>query len=115
MYALARIAIAAIVAIAATWTMVEPVSAQSGTRTPLLMEKKKTLFQRVLTRPEARLHDKPGGTAGATLRMYVEAYEPDASRQDRDAADALADLVAAGIALAQIRERTGREGPTVVT
>ena len=55
------------------------------------------------------------GTAGATLRMYVEGYEPDAARQDREPTDALAELVAAGIALAEVRERTGREAPTVIT
>ena len=55
------------------------------------------------------------GTAGATLRLYVEAYEPDAARQALDPQSALADLVAAGIALAEVRERTGREAPTVIT
>src|SRR5690606_1687933 len=29
------------------------------------------------------------GTAGATLRLYIEAYEPDPARQDRDAQQAL--------------------------
>lgn len=83
MYALARIAIASVVALAATWTVIEPVSAQSGTRTPLLMEKKKTLFQRVLTRPEAKLHDKPAGKPGAALApmsaLYVYDRKSDAA------------------------------------
>jgi phosphoglucomutase len=47
--------------------------------------------------------------------MYVESYEPDAARQALDPQSALAELVTAGIALAEVRERTGREGPTVVT
>jgi phosphoglucomutase len=55
------------------------------------------------------------GTEGATLRMYVEAYEPDPSRQDRDAQDALAPLVELSLALAEVRERTGRTAPTVIT
>ena len=55
------------------------------------------------------------GTAGATLRIYVEAYEPDPARQDRDAQDVLGPLVAAALALAELRDRTGRAAPTVVT
>ncbi|HEY0971024.1 MAG TPA: alpha-D-glucose phosphate-specific phosphoglucomutase [Gemmatimonadales bacterium] len=55
------------------------------------------------------------GTAGATLRMYVESYEPDPARQHAAPADALADLVASGLELARVRELTGREEPTVVT
>ena len=55
------------------------------------------------------------GTEGATLRIYVEAFEPDPARQDRDAQDALAPLIGAALALGQVRERTGRDGPTVIT
>jgi len=55
------------------------------------------------------------GTEGATLRVYVEAYEPDPARQDQDAQTALAPLVEAALALAQLRERTGRDQPTVIT
>jgi phosphoglucomutase len=55
------------------------------------------------------------GTAGATLRVYIEAPEDDPARQDRDTQAALADLIAAADALAGIRERTGRSGPTVIT
>jgi phosphoglucomutase len=55
------------------------------------------------------------GTAGATLRMYVEAFEPDAARQHLPPATALADLVAAGLALAEVEARTGRTAPTVIT
>lgn len=55
------------------------------------------------------------GTAGATLRLYIEAYEPDAARQDRDAQDALGPYIDAALAVSRLKERTGREGPTVVT
>jgi len=55
------------------------------------------------------------GTAGATLRIYVEAYEPDPDRQALDAQDALRPLVDAALALAELRQRTGRERPTVIT
>ena len=55
------------------------------------------------------------GTAGATLRLYVESYEPDPARQNRDAQDALAPLLDWATALSELRERTGRDGPTVIT
>ena len=35
------------------------------------------------------------GTAGATLRVYIERYEPDPARHDIDTQEALADLIAA--------------------
>jgi phosphoglucomutase len=55
------------------------------------------------------------GTEGATLRLYVEAFEADPSRHDLDPAVVLADVVAAADAIAGIRERTGRTAPDVVT
>ena len=55
------------------------------------------------------------GTEGATLRVYLERYEPDPARQNLDTQEALSDLVAAAQAVAGIRERTDREAPTVIT
>jgi phosphoglucomutase len=55
------------------------------------------------------------GTSGATLRVYIERYEPDASRHDLDTQAALADLIAAADALAGIKSNTGREQPSVIT
>jgi phosphoglucomutase len=55
------------------------------------------------------------GTSGATLRVYIERYEPDPARHGIETADALADLVAAAEELAGIRERTGRDAPDVIT
>ena len=55
------------------------------------------------------------GTEGATLRLYVESYEPDPAKQRVDAQQALAPLVSWAVATLRIRELTGREGPTVVT
>ena len=55
------------------------------------------------------------GTAGATLRVYIERFEPDPARHDEDTGAMLAPLVADAEALAEIRERTGRDGPSVVT
>jgi phosphoglucomutase len=55
------------------------------------------------------------GTEGATLRVYLERFEPDPSSHDRDPQAALADLIRAADELAQIRMRTGRQAPDVVT
>ncbi len=53
------------------------------------------------------------GTEGATLRVYLEAYERVPRGDDTQAA--LAPVLAAVEALAGIRARTGRAGPDVVT
>jgi phosphoglucomutase len=55
------------------------------------------------------------GTEGATLRVYIEAYEPDPARHNLDTQQALADLIDIANRLAGIRERTGRDQPTVIT
>ncbi len=55
------------------------------------------------------------GTEGATLRIYVEAYEPDAAKHCQDTQAALADLITIANTLSGIRERTGRDAPTVIT
>nr|CAD6619582.1 alpha-D-glucose phosphate-specific phosphoglucomutase [Rhizobium sp. TCK] len=55
------------------------------------------------------------GTSGATLRVYVERYEPDASRHGIETQAALADLIGVADEIAGIRTRTGRTGPTVIT
>jgi phosphoglucomutase len=55
------------------------------------------------------------GTEGATLRLYLEAFEPDVSRHHLDAQEALADLIAIALQVSQLKERTGRDQPTVIT
>jgi phosphoglucomutase len=55
------------------------------------------------------------GTAGATLRVYLERYEADPARHDRDVGEALAEVAAAARAVAEIEARTGRAAPSVVT
>ena len=55
------------------------------------------------------------GTVGATLRVYLEDLELDPARQNRDAQDALAGVIAAADAVAGIAERTGRTEPDVIT
>jgi len=55
------------------------------------------------------------GTEGATLRLYLEAFEADPARQRADAQEALAPLIAIADELSQLKQRTGREKPTVIT
>jgi phosphoglucomutase len=55
------------------------------------------------------------GTEGATLRVYLERFEPDPARHDVPVQDALADLITLADVLADIRHLTGLPGPTVVT
>jgi len=55
------------------------------------------------------------GTQGATLRLYVERFEPDAAKHDKDTQEALADLIVIAHQLAGIQARTGRTEPTVIT
>lgn len=55
------------------------------------------------------------GTKGATLRVYFEKYEPDASNHGLDPQTALADLITIANDVAQIRTLTGREKPDVIT
>lgn len=55
------------------------------------------------------------GTEGATLRVYVERFEPDPAKHDRDTQEALADLITIANDLAEIKSRTGRAEPTVIT
>jgi phosphoglucomutase len=55
------------------------------------------------------------GTEGATLRVYLEAYEPDPDKQNRETAEVMQPLVTIATALAEIESRTGRKEPTVIT
>ena len=55
------------------------------------------------------------GTEGATLRVYLEAYEPDPEKQDRETAGVMQPLVEIATGIAEIESRTGRKEPTVIT
>lgn len=55
------------------------------------------------------------GTQGATLRVYIERYEPDPAKQGGDTQTALADLIQMARNLAEIETRTGRAAPSVIT
>ncbi|OCO98085.1 alpha-D-glucose phosphate-specific phosphoglucomutase [Ensifer sp. LC13] len=55
------------------------------------------------------------GTSGATLRVYIERFEPDAARHGIETQEALADLIAVADEIAGIKARTGRTEPSVIT
>jgi len=55
------------------------------------------------------------GTEGATLRIYLEAFEPEAAKHHLDAQEALAKLIGIALQISELRERTGRDRPTVIT
>lgn len=55
------------------------------------------------------------GTAGATLRIYLESFDADISQHDQDAQDALAELIGIAEQISELKPRTGREQPTVIT
>jgi phosphoglucomutase len=55
------------------------------------------------------------GTEGATIRVYLERYEADPSRHHLETQDALSGLVAIADGVSELRQRTGRQQPSVIT
>lgn len=55
------------------------------------------------------------GTEGATLRVYLERFEPVDGDLDQDTGEALVDLIGAANVIAGIGRHTGREEPDVIT
>jgi dihydroxy-acid dehydratase len=55
------------------------------------------------------------GTVGATLRIYLEKYETDATKHNQNIHEAMAQLVSIATELAQLETRIGRITPDVVT
>jgi phosphoglucomutase len=55
------------------------------------------------------------GTEGATLRVYLERFEPDPARHGQDPQAALAGVIAAADEIAGICRHTGRTAPDVFT
>jgi len=55
------------------------------------------------------------GTKGATLRLYVENYEANASKHNLETQTALKPLIDLAQEIAQIKEYTRRDEPTVIT
>lgn len=55
------------------------------------------------------------GTSGATLRVYMENFEPNPEKHGLDTQEALSDVIEAAQMLAEISKRTGLNAPTVIT
>lgn len=55
------------------------------------------------------------GTQGATIRIYLEAYEPDMTKHYLDAQDALQEMIQIALQVSDLKALTGREKPTVIT
>jgi phosphoglucomutase len=55
------------------------------------------------------------GSAGATVRLYVDSYESDKNKILLDAQDMLKPLVEIALQISQLRELTGRDKPNVIT
>jgi len=55
------------------------------------------------------------GSVGATVRVYIEKYEADPSKQGAATADALRELVSIALELGDIKRILGRDEPTVIT
>ena len=55
------------------------------------------------------------GTQGATIRVYLESYEADISKQHLSSEEALRELVSIAIEVSQIEAITGRKAPDVIT
>jgi phosphoglucomutase len=72
---------------------------------------------RIAFEPDARvvLRLSGTGTAGATLRVYLEGFEGDPSRQAGSEREVLAPLARAVETLAEVHRWTGRDAPTVIT
>jgi len=55
------------------------------------------------------------GSAGATIRMYIERYEKDPAMHNESAPLALKSLADSALALVRMKQFTGRDAPTVIT
>ena len=55
------------------------------------------------------------GTEGATLRIYLEAYDAEVANHQLDAQIVLSDLVNVALSISALKQRTGRDKATVIT
>lgn len=55
------------------------------------------------------------GTQGATIRIYVEKYEPNVARHDMDPQEALGELIQIAEEISGVKAKTGRKAPDVIT
>ena len=55
------------------------------------------------------------GSAGATIRLYLEKYVEPAGGLYERTGDVMGELVAMALAISQLERFTGRQSPTVIT
>jgi phosphoglucomutase len=55
------------------------------------------------------------GTEGATLRIYLEAFDPNVANHHLDAQVALGEMIQIALKISELKQRTGRDKPTVIT
>lgn len=55
------------------------------------------------------------GTSGATIRIYIERYEADRTLHNLDTQETLSALIDAAEEIAEVKKRSGRDAPTVIT
>jgi phosphoglucomutase len=55
------------------------------------------------------------GTVGATLRIYLERYEANPTKHQQDAQEALAELIELAEQFCEVKKRTARNQPDVIT
>jgi len=55
------------------------------------------------------------GTQGATVRLYIEKYEPDSKKHNLESAEALKDLFTIAYELTRVTQYTGMDKPSVIT
>ena len=55
------------------------------------------------------------GTEGATIRIYLEAFDADLNNHNLDAQVALAEMIQIALKVSELKQRTGRDTPTVIT
>jgi len=55
------------------------------------------------------------GTVGATLRIYLERFEADTAKHDQDPLVVLNDLIILAEQFCEVKRRTGRVGPNIIT
>lgn len=55
------------------------------------------------------------GTEGATIRIYLEAFEPNVANHHLDAQEALQEMIQIALQISDLKALTGRHKPTVIT
>ena len=55
------------------------------------------------------------GTQGATIRIYIEKYEPNVARHESDPQEVLAELIEIAEEISGVKAKTGRKAPDVIT